>query len=68
VYDIEDGGRRSLWLRQVATGTDVRLTEPENIGYFGLTISPDGKRRRLKAGRYGTSLTRAARRDKLPTT
>jgi serine/threonine protein kinase/Tol biopolymer transport system component len=42
VYTIEDGGRRSLWLRQVATGTDVKLTEPENIGYFGLTISPDG--------------------------
>ena len=42
VYVIADGGKRSLWLRQVATGTDVKLTEPENIGYFGLTISPDG--------------------------
>ena len=42
VYVIDDGGRRSLWLRQVATGTDVKLTEPENVGYFGLTISPDG--------------------------
>ena len=42
VYVLEDGGRRSLWLRQVATGTDVKLTEPENVGYFGLTISPDG--------------------------
>ena len=39
---IYDGGLRSLWLRQVATGTDVRLTEPEDTNYFGLTISPDG--------------------------
>ena len=42
VYVIYDGGRRSLWLRQVATGTDVKLTEPEDTNYFGLTISPDG--------------------------
>ena len=42
VYAIYDGGLRSLWLRQVATGTDVKLTEPEDTNYFGLTISPDG--------------------------
>ncbi|MCA1602840.1 MAG: protein kinase, partial [Acidobacteria bacterium] len=42
VYVLDDGGRRSLWLRQVATGSDVKLTEPEDTNYFGLTISPDG--------------------------
>ena len=42
VYVIDDGGRRSLWLRQVATATDLQLTAPENIMYFSLTISPDG--------------------------
>ena len=42
VYVMEDGGRRSLWLRQVVTGTDVKLTDPEETSYFGLTISPDG--------------------------
>ncbi len=42
VYVIDDGGRRSLWLRQVATGTDIQLTQPEDIYYFSLTISPDG--------------------------
>ena len=42
VYVIDDGGRRSLWLRQVATGTDVQLTQPEDTFYFSLTISPDG--------------------------
>ena len=42
VYVIDDGGRRSLWLRQVATATEVKLRDPENIYYFSLTISPDG--------------------------
>ncbi|MFN2511327.1 MAG: protein kinase, partial [Pyrinomonadaceae bacterium] len=43
VYVIDDGGRRSLWLRQVATTTDVQLNAPEDIMYFSLTISPDGE-------------------------
>jgi len=42
VYVIEDGGRRSLWLRQVATATDVQLAAPEQVFYWSLTISPDG--------------------------
>jgi TolB protein len=42
VYAIQDGGGRSLWLRQVATATDVQLRAPEDVLYFGLTISPDG--------------------------
>ena len=42
VYAINDGGGRSLWLRQVATATDVQLRAPEDVLYFGLTISPDG--------------------------
>jgi Tol biopolymer transport system component len=42
VYVIDDGGRRTLWLRQVATATDVQLTAPEDVFYLSLTISPDG--------------------------
>ncbi|MBA3353267.1 MAG: PD40 domain-containing protein, partial [Blastocatellia bacterium] len=43
VYVIDDGGKRSLWLRQVATATDVRLTAPTNeVFYWSFTISPDG--------------------------
>ncbi len=43
VYVIDDGGKRSLWLRQVATASDVRLTEPTSeVFYRALTISPDG--------------------------
>ncbi|MDQ3013034.1 MAG: hypothetical protein M3X11_20290 [Acidobacteriota bacterium] len=39
---IDDGGRRSLWLRQVATATDVQLAAPEDVFYWSLTISRDG--------------------------
>ena len=42
VYVVDDGGLRSLWQRQVATATDLRLTAPEDTNYFSLTISPDG--------------------------
>ena len=42
VYVIDDGGRRSLWLRHVATATDVQLAAPADVVYFSLTISPDG--------------------------
>ncbi|HEX6187743.1 MAG TPA: protein kinase [Pyrinomonadaceae bacterium] len=42
VFVVDDGGKRSLWLRHVATGTDVQLNAPEDIYYFSLTISPDG--------------------------
>ncbi len=43
VYVIDDGGKRSLWLRQVATATDVQLTPPTNeVFYWSFTISPDG--------------------------
>ncbi|MEJ7847842.1 MAG: hypothetical protein WKF92_07140 [Pyrinomonadaceae bacterium] len=42
VYVIDEGGLRSLWLRQVATTTDVRLRPPEDARYWSLTISPDG--------------------------
>ena len=43
VYVLDDGGQRSLWLRQVATATDVQLTQPtKSVFYWALTISRDG--------------------------
>ncbi|MEO8573309.1 MAG: hypothetical protein ABI481_05015, partial [Pyrinomonadaceae bacterium] len=43
VYVLDDAGKRSLWLRQVATATDVQLTPPTNeVFYWSLTISRDG--------------------------
>lgn len=38
----EDEGE-SLWLRHIETGSQTRITQPENIEYLGLTVSPDGK-------------------------
>lgn len=43
VYVLDDQGQRSLWLRQVATATEVQLTQPENTFYFSLTMSRDGE-------------------------
>jgi WD40 repeat protein len=42
VYVREDGGRSSLWLRQTATASEVQLTQPDDVFYRALTISPDG--------------------------
>ncbi len=43
VYVLDDGGKRSLWLRQVATLTDLQLREPDSkVVYRSLTISRDG--------------------------
>ena len=43
VYVVDDGGLRSLYVRQVATATDLQLRAPEDVNYFSLTISPDGR-------------------------
>ncbi len=42
VYVVEEGGQRSLLLRQVATSTDVQLVAPRQVDYHGVTFSPDG--------------------------
>jgi len=33
---------KSLWLRQIATGSDVRIIPPAGVFYKSLTFSPDG--------------------------
>jgi eukaryotic-like serine/threonine-protein kinase len=42
VHVIEDGGRQSLWVRQVATANNVQIVPPAEVQYFGMTFSPDG--------------------------
>ena len=42
VYVVNEGGRRSLWLRQIATVSDVPLDTPEDMQFWGMTVSPDG--------------------------
>ncbi|MFN7930043.1 MAG: hypothetical protein U0Y68_19395 [Blastocatellia bacterium] len=41
-YVTEDGGRQSLWLRQVSVSSSVRLVPAAEVGYRGLTFTPDG--------------------------
>ncbi len=41
-YVTEEGGRQSLWLRQVSVSSSVRLVPPADIEYRGLTFTPDG--------------------------
>jgi eukaryotic-like serine/threonine-protein kinase len=36
------GGMQSLWLRQVATTSNVEVVPPANVRYIGVTFSPDG--------------------------
>ena len=36
------GGKLSLWLRQVATTSNVEIVPPAEVRYIGVTFSPDG--------------------------
>jgi eukaryotic-like serine/threonine-protein kinase len=36
------GGRETLWVRQVGTGSDVQIVPPANVRYGGLIFSRDG--------------------------
>jgi len=42
VYTLRDAERLGLWMRQVATRTDVQLLPPDTVSLDGLTFSPDG--------------------------
>jgi hypothetical protein len=42
VYARQDGLNQSLWVRQIATRTDVQVLAPDDVNYGGLTFSPDG--------------------------
>jgi len=42
VHAIDDGGRQSLWLRQVAPSNSVQIIPPAEVRYIGLTFSRDG--------------------------
>jgi Tol biopolymer transport system component len=42
VYVLREGEKRSLNVRQVATGSDVQIVPPDVVRFSGLTFSPDG--------------------------
>jgi TolB protein len=41
VHAIEEGGKQSLWVRQVATGSDLQIV-PSGPPFRGVAITPDG--------------------------
>lgn len=42
VFAQKDAEGDSLWLRQIETGSQTRISPPQNLEYLGLTVSPDG--------------------------
>ncbi len=41
VHVVNDEGEQSLWIRQVATSSNVQVVPPAQVRYSGVTISPD---------------------------
>jgi serine/threonine protein kinase/Tol biopolymer transport system component len=42
VYVLRRGELQSLWVRNVATKSDVQVLTPDNVVFAGVTFSPDG--------------------------
>jgi Tol biopolymer transport system component len=42
VYVLRDGEQQSLWVRNVATKSDVQVLPPDAVEFAGVTFSPDG--------------------------
>jgi Tol biopolymer transport system component/predicted Ser/Thr protein kinase len=42
VYVMDEVGRRSLWVRHVATKSDVQVLPPDVVDFAGVSFSPDG--------------------------
>jgi eukaryotic-like serine/threonine-protein kinase len=42
VYVKQDADQQSLWMRHVATKSDVQVLAPEVVSFAGLSYSPDG--------------------------
>jgi len=42
VYVLTDGEQQSLWVRNVATKSDVQVLAPDVVSFAGLSFSPDG--------------------------
>ncbi len=41
-YEVTEGGKSGLWLRQVATTSNVAIVPPADVRFHGVTFSPDG--------------------------
>jgi len=43
VYAQKESTGESLWLKQIETGSQTRIVEPQMVEYVGLAVSPDNK-------------------------
>lgn len=41
-YVVDDQGKQSIWVRQIATANEVQVTAPAELDLMGLTFAPDG--------------------------
>jgi eukaryotic-like serine/threonine-protein kinase len=42
VYALHDGALESLWVQQLATGSNIQVLAPEQAHYVALSFTPDG--------------------------
>ena len=42
VYILRDGAQQSLWVQQVATGSNVRVLAPDQVSFVAVSFTPDG--------------------------
>jgi Tol biopolymer transport system component/DNA-binding winged helix-turn-helix (wHTH) protein len=41
-YDWNESGKRSLWIKDILSGSGTTILPPRNEGYYDMTFSPDG--------------------------
>jgi serine/threonine protein kinase/Tol biopolymer transport system component len=42
VYVLRDGAQESLWVQQLATGSNVQVLPPDQVRFVALSFTPDG--------------------------
>jgi len=42
VYVLRDGAQESLWVEQLATGSNVQILPPDQVSFVALSFTPDG--------------------------
>ncbi|HEX8765877.1 MAG TPA: protein kinase, partial [Candidatus Acidoferrum sp.] len=42
VYVLRDGAEESLWVQQMATGSNVQVLAPDQVHFVAVTFTPDG--------------------------
>ena len=40
-YSVDEGGKQSLWIRQIASGTDIQIVPLADVHFVGCAFSPD---------------------------